>query len=70
MICTLRGRERGKYEACKYELGDRKVMVPWWGGSPFCGERKEREKEMGRESSTLGSGKKNTSLKPLTGELK
>ena len=69
MICTLRGRKCGKYEVCKHELGGRKIHGAMVGREPFLW-REKREKEMGKESSTLGTGKKNTSLKLPTGLLR
>ena len=29
----------------RHEVGERKAAVPWRGGSPFCGQRRERKRE-------------------------
>lgn len=48
--------------------GEKKLQCLGGGGSPFHGEKTGRKGERGRGSSVLGSCKKNTPPRPLTGE--
>lgn len=66
-ICTIRGKECGRYEMQRCVLGEIKTAVNFFKGALFA-ERREREGE--RQRALLGTLKKNTSPKPSTGELR
>ena len=45
--------------------------MPWEGGSPDCGERRDRDRERDKERGVpRESHKENTSPKPLTGKMR
>ena len=51
----------------RHELGERKATVLGSGRSPFCREKRKGER---KREQHVGSHKKNTTPKPLTGDLR
>ena len=50
IIFRILGKESGRYGVQGCELEERKSVVLWRRGSPFCRKEREREKGRGRKS--------------------